>query len=664
MQPETCNLNLATWNKNTTMKISHALIVISTTFTITTYAQQGTSVSGVATSGKENWSQGMAASVMSWWNDSLAHKPARWSYDMGVVLKGMEALWKATGDANYFKYIQKSMDAWVNEDGTIRGYDPHEFNIDNVNDGKLLLTLYRVTEKVKYKKAADLVRSQLQNHPRTKEGSFWHKKVYPWQVWLDGLYMGQPFYAEYAMLFGEDTAFNDITRQFAAIERHTRDPKTGLLYHGWDESKEQKWANKQTGTSPHFWARAMGWYGMALVDALDYFPANHPGRDTLIAILNRFTKAVTKVQDAKTGLWYDVMDMPSTPKNYLEASGSSMLVYTIAKGIRKGYLPTSYWANAKKGYDGILKTFVDKKPNGEVELKGTVKVSGLGGNPYRDGSFEYYMSEPVIVNDWKGIGAYLLAGAEMENMPADLVGKGKTVTVDYFFNHEDKKKLNGFEYPTHYTWNEMSNNGFSLLGDIFSSYGAQLSTLEAAPTAANLAKTDVYIICDPDGLKDNKNPNYVNEEHVKAISEWVKKGGVLVLMANDSANCDLVHFNKLANAFGITFSDKGRNFVQGSHYETGAVPIPAGNEVFKETKKVYLKEISIIETKAPAKPLVKVDNDIIMATARLGRGTVFAVGDPWLYNEYTDGRKIPAEYQNAKAAYELAKWLLQQAGKK
>lgn len=646
------------------MKFSNALFVISTAFSVSTFAQQGTSMPGVVPTGKENWSQGMAASVMSWWNDSLAKKPGKWNYDMGVVCKGMEALWYATGDANYFKYIQKSVDAWVDEDGNIRGYEPDEFNIDHVNNGKNVLLLYRVTEKAKYKKAAELLRSQLKNHPRTKEGSFWHKKVYPWQVWLDGLYMGQPFYAEYAMLFGEDTAFNDITRQFATIERHTRDPKTGLLYHGYDESKEQKWANKQTGTSPLFWARALGWYGMAMVDALDYFPANHPGRDTIIAILNRFTKAVTKVQDAKTGLWYDIVDMPSTPKNYLEASASAMLVYTIAKGIRKGYLPVTYWANAKKGYEGILKNFVDKNAEGQVQLKGTVKVSGLGGNPYRDGSFAYYMSEPVIVNDWKGIGAYLMAGAEMENMPADLIGRGKTVTVDYYFNHEDKKNLNGFQYPTHYTWNEMSYNGFSFLGGAFSSYGAKLNTLEAAPTAGNLAKTDVYIIADPDNLHDNKNPNYVDESHVKAISAWVQKGGVLVLMANDSVNCDLVHFNKLANAFGINFSNRGRNFVQGNQYETGAVPIQPGNEIFKETKKTYLKEISIIETKAPAKALVKVDNDVIMAVAKYGKGAVFAVGDPWLYNEYTDGRKIPAEYQNAKAAYELAKWLLQQGTRK
>ncbi|OQP56257.1 glycoside hydrolase family 88/105 protein [Niastella populi] len=645
------------------MKISHVLFVISSAVSINAFAQQGTAVSGIVP-GKENWSQGMAASVMSWWNDSAAKKPGKWSYDMGVVLKGMESLWKATGNPAYFNYIQKSIDAWVDEDGNIRGYEPHEYNIDHVNNGKQLLLLYRVTEKAKYKRAAEHLRAQLQTHPRTNEGSFWHKKVYPWQVWLDGLYMGQPFYAEYAMLFGEDTVFNDITRQFAAIERHARDPKTGLLYHGWDESKEQKWANKETGLSPHIWARALGWYGMAMVDALDYFPASHPGRDTIIGILNRFTKAITKVQDAKTGLWYDVIDMPNEPKNYFEASASAMLVYTMAKGVRKGYLPATYWTNAQKGYAGILKRFVDKNADGQVQLKGTVKVSGLGGKPYRDGSFAYYMSEPVIVNDWKGVGAYLLAGAEMENYPSVFPGKGKTVTVDYYFNHEDKKELNGFKYPTHYTWNEMSYNGFSYLGDIFSSYGAKLSTLEEAPTAANLAKSDVYIVVDPDGLKDNRNPNYVQEAHVKAIAGWVKKGGVLVLMANDSLNCDLLHFNKLANTFGINFSNRGRNFVKGNQYETGAVPIPAGNEVFKQTKKAYLKEISIIEAKAPAKPLVKVENDIIMAVAKYGKGTVFAVGDPWLYNEYTDGRKIPAEYENAKAAYELAKWLLLQTSKK
>jgi Predicted unsaturated glucuronyl hydrolase involved in regulation of bacterial surface properties, and related proteins len=642
------------------MKLKSIAVFVLIAFVLQAGAQQTVLLQPVSTA--TTVSQ-MANHVMSWWADSTKTQ-RRWNYDIGVVLKGMEALWKATGDATYYNYIQNYMDEFVQEDGSIRTYRKDEFNIDHINNGKLLLTVYRVTEKPKYKKAADLLRNQLQHHPRTSEGGFWHKQIYPWQMWLDGLYMAQPFYAEYAMLFQEDTTFQDIARQFILMERHARDPKTGLLYHGWDESKQQQWANKQTGQSPHFWGRALGWYGMAMVDALDYFPEKHPGRDSIIAILNRFAKAIVKVQDAKTGLWYDIVNMPTTPKNYVEASASAMLVYTLARGVRMGYLPASYMAHAKKGYDGILKTFIEKAGDNKVNLKGTVKVSGLGGKPYRDGSFEYYMREPVITNDWKGIGAFLLAGAEMEVFPNTLVGKGKTVTVDHYFNNEPKKNLGGVMIPTHYTWNEMSYGGFSLLGDIFRSYGASLSTLNEAPTAASLANSHVYIIVDPDGLKDNKSPNYVEEAHVKAISDWVKKGGVLVLMANDSANCDLEHFNKLANVFGIHFSFRGRNFVQGDQFETGAVVVPAGNPIFAEGRKLYLKEISVIEAKAPAKALVSKDGDVIIATAQYGKGTVFAVGDPWLYNEYTDGRKLPAEYENGKAAYELAKWLLLQSRRK
>ena len=252
--------------------------------------------------------QALALTAMKLWPDSFSMKagqPARWSYDQGVILKGIEGIWNATGEGRWFQYIQKSMDHFVQDDGTIKGYKPGEFNIDHLNNGKMVLLLYQVTKKDKYRKAAMLLRNQLREHPRTSEGGFWHKKVYPWQMWLDGLYMGQPFYAEYAKVFGEDTAFNDITRQFVLMERHARDPKTGLLYHGWDESRQQKWANPKTGLSPHVWGRALGWYGMAMVDALDHFPDNHPGRDSIIHILNRFAKAIAAVQDKKTGLWYE-----------------------------------------------------------------------------------------------------------------------------------------------------------------------------------------------------------------------------------------------------------------------------------------------------------------------------------------------------------------------
>jgi unsaturated rhamnogalacturonyl hydrolase len=235
-------------------------------------------------------------------------------------------------------------------------------------------------------------------------------------MWLDGLYMAEPFYAEYAAMHHEDTAFNDITRQFVLMEKHARDPKTGLLYHGWDESKKEKWANPATGVSPSFWSRSMGWYGAGLVDALDYFPKNHPGRKTLLEILRRYAAAVKAAQDPATGLWWDVLNYPGRDSNYLEASGSCLFVYILAKAVRKGYLPASYGAIARKGYDGIVRKFITTAPDGQLELEGTVNVGGLGGNSshYRDGSFAYYMSERVVNNDPKGIGAFLLASCAID----------------------------------------------------------------------------------------------------------------------------------------------------------------------------------------------------------------------------------------------------------
>ena len=606
-------------------------------------------------------SQRVATTVMNTWKDSFAldDRPAKWSYDMGVILKGFEGLWMNTGDVTYFNYILDQMDVFVQEDGSIKTYKPDEYNIDHINNGKLILLLYRVTGKEKYLKAARLLRQQLQTHPRTNEGSFWHKQIYPYQVWLDGLYMGQPFYAEYAMLFHEDTAFNDIAGQFIRMEKHARDAKTGLLYHAWDESRQIKWADPITGQSPLFWARAMGWYATALVDVLDYFPEQHPGRKALIDILNRLITAIEKVQDKETGLWKDILNYngPGKEKNYFEASASSQFVYAVAKGVRKGYLPVSKFQIARRGYDGIVKKFI-KEENGQTNLHGTVKVSGLGGKPYRDGSFEYYMSEPVIINDAKGIGAFLMASNEMEVAATQSLGKSKTVLLDRYFNSEKRKDVTGTSLYWHYTWNERSHPGFYTLGCVFEKNGAKLSSLDVAPAAASLKGAAVYIIVDPDHIRDNPAPDYVSAKNVKAIGDWVKAGGTLLLMANDSNNCDLQHFNLLANSFGITFTDKSLNMVKNDTYVQGEVLPGAGNPVFKTTQKMFLKELSVLEIKAPAKALVTKYNDIIIAMAKYGKGSVLAVGDPWLYNEYLDGRKLPAEYENYKAAEDLVKWLL------
>jgi unsaturated rhamnogalacturonyl hydrolase len=370
--------------------------------------------SSVATAQTKPLSEQAATTAMTaLWQNSGGY-PSRWTYDHGLVLKGIERVYIATGDKQYLDFIQRSMDHFVNDDGSIRTYKIDEYNIDNINPGRNLLFLYRTTRQEKYRKAAALLREQLKTHPRTSEGGFWHKKIYPSQMWLDGLFMGEPFYAEYATTFKEDAAFDDIAKQFILMERHSRDDKTGLLYHGWDESKQQRWANPTTGRSPNFWGRAMGWYAMALVETLAYFPQKHPQRAELIAILNRLAQATAKYQDARSGLWWQILDKGGAKGNYLESSAACMFVYALAKGVRNGYLPASYMKTANDGYRGIQKQFVKYDASGQFNLAGTVSVAGLGGNPYRDGSYEYYLSEKVVTNDPKGIGAFLLAATEME----------------------------------------------------------------------------------------------------------------------------------------------------------------------------------------------------------------------------------------------------------
>lgn len=607
----------------------------------------------------------MAATVMNTWKDGDESKEVRWAYEEGVVWKGLESCWYNTGDARYYKYIQHFMDRLVDKEGNILTYKPEDYNLDNILCGRLLLLLYKVSNQEKYYKAAQFLRRQLQEQPRTDEGSFWHKKKYTQQVWLDGLYMAQPFYAEWAATFHEDSIFNDIARQFVLIEQHARDAKTGLLYHGWDALKQERWADKATGHSPNFWARAMGWYGMALVDVLDYFPVNHPGRKQLLAILDRYAAAVAKVQDPTTGLWWDVLDKRGAAGNYPESSASCMFVYTLEKAVRMGWLPLTYRAVAKKGYAGVLEKFLIKDADGSASLKGTVAVSGLGGDPYRDGSYAYYTGEKVVVNDPKGIGAFLLAAGEMEQLPTLGLGKGRTVLLDYYFNNEHKKDITGASVRYHYVWGDQANSGFSFWGTIFRRHGLRTDSLTVAPTAERLKKAAVYIIVDPDNEKETPIPNYPSTSDIQAIYDWVRAGGVLLLMSNDSANAEFLHFNKLAEKFGIHFNLDDRNQVVGNNYEQGAFIMTGQDGIFKTTHKIYIKELSTLRLSGTARARYSApktggggDQDVIMATARVGKGMVFAVGDPWFYNEYEDGRKLPAEYENFNAANDLVKWII------
>jgi unsaturated rhamnogalacturonyl hydrolase len=334
-----------------------------------------------------------------------------------------------------------------------------------------------------------------------------------------------------------------------------------------------------------------------------------------------------------------------------------MFVTVLYKAVRLGYVDEKYLIAAHKGYDGIIKKFV-KEEEGQVSFHGTVSVSGLGGNPYRDGSLQYYFSEPVVINDPKGMGAFIQSSVEAELASIAKIGKGKSIILDAFYNKELKKDATGNEHHWHYNWNELSNGGFSFWGNQFKGYGASLKIIETAPSKIELGKASVYIIVDPDHTKDNPSPNYMTNDQASQIADWVNDGGVLVLMANDSANCDLSHFNLLATRFGIRFTDKSVNMVKGSAFEIGnVIPTPT-SPLGHSGLKMYLKEVSTLDVLAPAKTIATNGTDNIIAMASFGKGTVVAIGDPWLYNEYVDGRKLPVTYENFEASKNLAQWLL------
>jgi unsaturated rhamnogalacturonyl hydrolase len=288
------------------------------------------------------WSQRTADAAILRWPDGRwvpAGQHWAWNYELGTLLEGMDAVWLNTADARYYNYIKASVDQFVEADGSIPTRKAEEYQLDNILLGRQLLLLYGVTQEKRYADAAQTLYEQLMHQPRNPAGGFWHKQRYPNQMWLDGLYMAEPFYAEYASRFNHPEGFKDITHQFALMDQHARDPKTGLLYHGWDESKRERWANKETGVSSQFWARAMGWYMMALVDTLPFYPEDDPGRKQLIAQLELAAAAVLRYQDTASGLWYQVIDQGRRKGNYLESSASCMFVYALAKGVRRGYLP-------------------------------------------------------------------------------------------------------------------------------------------------------------------------------------------------------------------------------------------------------------------------------------------------------------------------------------
>ena len=349
------------------------------------------------------------------WNVEKLRSGAKgsWNYIDGCMIKAILEMYTITKEDKYLEFADSFISFYVQEDGTISGYKAEDYNIDNVNAGKVLFELYALTGKEKYRKAIDTVYEQVKSQPRTKEGNFWHKKIYPNQIWLDGLYMAQPFYMEYETKINKMNNYMDIYRQFLNVEKIMKDPKTGLYYHAYDSSREMFWCDKETGLSKNFWLRALGWYTMALLDTVEKMDDQifYEYR-RLMSIFKDVIDSMLKYQDEETGMWYQVIDKAGEKGNYLETSGSSIMAYAILKGVRLGYLPERYKKYGKKAFKGVCDKYLYER-DGELCLGGICLVAGLGGADMRDGTYEYYMSEPIVENDAKGVAPLLLAYTEI-----------------------------------------------------------------------------------------------------------------------------------------------------------------------------------------------------------------------------------------------------------
>jgi unsaturated rhamnogalacturonyl hydrolase len=349
------------------------------------------------------------------WNveNIRAGKSPKWNYVDGCMMTALLRLYEISGDKKYLDFVDNFINFYVNEDGSILGYDPADCNLDDINEGRVLFDLYRLTGKEKYRRAIDLLKSQLDNQPRTKTGNFWHKLIYPNQIWLDGIYMAQPFLCRYATEFA-DGDYSDIEKQIVNVYSLMFNRRKGLYYHGIDISLQVFWANKKTGLSESFWLRAIGWYLVALADILG-FMKDGKSKERLTKVFLRSIDGIAQYVDSKEKMLFQVVDAGKREGNYLETSGSCMVAYAMLKGARLGVLNKKYAALGQEIFDGVCKKYLSENKEGQLNLDGICLVAGLGpeNNTRRNGKFEYYISEPVVSNDAKGVAPFILAYTEL-----------------------------------------------------------------------------------------------------------------------------------------------------------------------------------------------------------------------------------------------------------
>ena len=360
------------------------------------------------------WSIRMANAVLAR-SDSLIYyvdQNPKWAYDVAFLGMAIDRL--GNTDIRYSKYMENWVNHFVRSDGSVVDYNIKEYNLDRIFPGRDVITVYKRNPDPKYKIALDNFIEQLKTHPKTNSGGYWHKNIYPCQMWLDGIFMASTYMAQYAKEFNSQEWFDMACIQTKMIYEKTLDPQSGLLMHAWDESRSQKWCDRATGKSHYPWSRAIGWYILAIEDILEYLPENHPDRSDLIVILQKTCDALLKVRDPKTGLWFQVLNNGGKEGNYLEGSGSAMYAYAFARGAHRNWLDKRFIYVARSTFDGILKELITVDEKGFVTMHNICGGCGLGGNPYRDGTYEYYVNEKRVDNDPKGVAPFIMAAIELD----------------------------------------------------------------------------------------------------------------------------------------------------------------------------------------------------------------------------------------------------------
>lgn len=520
-------------------------------------------------------------------------------YGPGVLLEGIEAVWRNTVDRRDFDYIKRSVDTFLAPSG-LPSLKPNVAAFAVIQIGRPALLVYGATLDRRYFTLVQALNLRPERLP-------------------DGV----PFHAEYAQRFHDAEELQKIPKQFASVE---------------NELFQDQPHDLKTQPRRPFRLQRRASYMAALVDTIPYLSQDSAARGELIAAFNRDAAEIARDQNVSTGLWSEKVGMPSAVMLPADVPSSCMIIYALAKGVRRGYLPDTYDAAAERGYQSVLSHFVTGGADGSFALHGTP-------------------SGPLEM------GAFILASTEMENAKNAKIGRGANVMVDGWFNSQKMKDATGQEIYFHYKWEEESNPGYSLWGHAFRNFGARTTTLYAEPTFENLQPAQVYIIASPDNLDKNPQAHFANPKDANEIAKWVKAGGVLAIMENDTSFADLDHFNVVAEKFGIHFNSTLRMHVVGTDWAMGGFYIDGKGPIFHSPHTAYVKDVCTISVKPPAVPVYRHDKDIFMAVAKYGKGTVYAMVDPWFYNEYTNGLKLPAKYDNYAAGVELARWLLEQVPK-